>query len=441
MRMDISESALDFSEQKKRSHPRVLIIAENASLSIGGEAILPVQWFVGLAKEGVEAHLLVHSRCKAELIRELPQLRERMHFVPEKRLQTIVWKLGSRLPPHVRDFTTGWVVHLISQFMQRRAARVMVAKSSIDIIHQPTPVSPRLPSMLHGLGVPVIIGPMNGNMTYPPGSASIRPISERIFVPVARFFSGVANRVIPGKLRAEMLLVANERTKQAISRSYRGSVEVFCENGVDPQVWRMSECSSRHDVNRLRLVFVGRLERWKGPSIALQAFGEVKEQRPDAELWIIGDGPEMGRLKNEAKTMGLIDAVNFFGWLSREQCLQMMSQSDVMVFPSIHDCGGAVVLEAMAMGLPVVAVNWGGPSDYLAKGGGILINPSNHERMAAEIAKVILGLTPAERNELGTVAQKIIIEHYTWPSKVRKIIDIYRSVCEAYRQSLGVGKT
>ena len=120
-----SKSALDFSEPETRSHPRVLIIAENASLSVGGEAILPVQWFVGLAREGVEAHLLVHSRCKAELIRELPQFRERMHFVPETILQTIVWKLGAWLSPHVRDFTSGWVVHLISQFMQRRAARDM----------------------------------------------------------------------------------------------------------------------------------------------------------------------------------------------------------------------------------------------------------------------------------------------------------------------------
>lgn len=427
--MDIRRTALDFFEPKKRSGPHVLIIAENASLSVGGEAILPVQWFVGLAKEGVEAHLLVHSRCKAELIRELPQFRERMHFVPETILQTIVWKLGARLSPHIRDFTSGWIVHLISQFMQRRVAREMIAKLSIDIVHQPTPVSPRLPSMLYGLGVPVIIGPMNGNMTYPPGSASIRPILERIFVPVARYFSGVANRVLPGKLRADMLLVANERTKQAIPQSYRGSVEVICENGVDPDVWRRSGRPSTQDPNRLRLVFVGRLERWKGPSIALQAFGEIRKQRPKAELWIIGDGPEMRRLKKEAKTLGLIDDVSFFGWVSRKQCSQMLSEADVMVFPSVHDCGGAVVLEAMAMGLPVVAVNWGGPGEYLSAGGGILINPTSRETLASEIAEVILGLTPAKRQELGAAAQQIIIERYTWPAKIRKVIDIYRSVC------------
>ena len=438
--MDISKSALDFSNLEKRSHPRVLIIAENASLSVGGEAILPVQWFVGLAREGVEAHLLVHSRCKAELIRDLPQFRGQMHFVPETILQTFVWKLGARLSPHIRDFTSGWLVHLISQIMQRRTARDMIAKLSIDIVHQPTPVSPRLPSMLYGLGVPVIIGPMNGNMTYPPGSARIRPISERIFVPVARYFSGVANRVVPGKLRAEMLLVANERTKQAIPQSYRGSVEVICENGVDPQVWRMSGRPSMHDVNRLRLVFVGRLERWKGPDIALQAFCEIRKQRPHAELWIIGDGPEMRYLKNEAKTLGLVDAVSFFGWVSREQCSQMLSEADVMVFPSVHDCGGAVVLEAMAMGLPVVAVNWGGPGEYLSTGGGILINPSDRENMVTDIAEVILGLTPAKRQELGAVAQQIIMEHYTWPTKVQKIIDIYRSVCEGYAQFPGTVK-
>ena len=95
----------------------------------------------------------------------------------------------------------------------------------------------------------------------------------------------------------------------------------------------------------------------------------------------------------------------------------------------------------MAMGLPVVAVNWGGPGDYLSEGGGILINPSNRERMVSEIVEVILGLTPAKRRELGAVAQQIIIERYTWPTKVRKIVDVYRSVCEGYAQSLGIGKT
>jgi hypothetical protein len=98
------------------------------------------------------------------------------------------------------------VVHLVTQFMQRRAARSL-EQYKIDIVHEPTPVTPRLPSMMYGLGVPVVIGPMNGNMSYPPGFRS------RSFVPVARRLTDLANYLIPGKRRAEVLLVANERTR------------------------------------------------------------------------------------------------------------------------------------------------------------------------------------------------------------------------------------
>ena len=95
-------------------------------------------------------------------------------------------------------------------------ARRLIAQHSIDIVHQPIPVSPKESSLLYNLGVPVVIGPMNGGMAYPPGFTHSQGNATAAFVRIGRLFSGVLNRLMPGKLRAAALLVANERTGKAL---------------------------------------------------------------------------------------------------------------------------------------------------------------------------------------------------------------------------------
>jgi glycosyltransferase involved in cell wall biosynthesis len=403
----------------------VLIVAENASTRLGGESSLPMYWFLELLKEGVDVHLLVHVRSKPELDQSLSKFPSRIHYVPEVLLHKIFWMLGKTLPDHVRSFTSDWLVHLVTQFMQRRAARRLIEQYKIDIVHEPTPVSPRLPSMMYGLGVPVVIGPMNGNMTYPPGFRS-RSLLERAFVPLARRLTDLANYFIPGKRRAKVLLVANERTRLALPSNYRGKVQILCENGVDPDVWQRPDDLPARPVDGLRVVFLGRLIFWKGADMLLDVFAEVKKQTPSAELWIIGDGPERPRLQRQAEALGICGAVTFHGHVAREECPRLLSQCDVFLYPSVFDCGGVVVLEAMSLGLTVVALNWGGPGDYLASGCGVLVEPLGRRRSVAELVKAVQNLTPSKRRELGKAAQREIAGHYTWPAKVRQILAMYR---------------
>jgi len=362
--------------------PNVLIVAENASMREGGESSLALHWFLGLLKENVDVHLLVHARSKRELDQTVSRFASRIHYVPDVLLQKICWNLGRALPAHVRSFTSEWLIHLVTQFMQRRVALRLIEHYKIDVVHEPTPVTPRLPSMMYGLGVPVVIGPMNGNITYPPGFRS-RSFLERAFVPAARSFAGLANLLIPGKRRAAVLLVANDRARFALPPGYRGKVGLLCENGVKQDVWQRPHDLPARPVDGLRLAFLGRLLPWKGVNIVLDVFAEVKKQIPSAELWIIGDGTERSRLQRQAEALGLCDAVTFHGWAAPEECPRLLSQCDVFLYPSVFDCGGAVVLEAMSLGLAVVALNWGGPGDYLASGGGVLVEPVLPEVVSA----------------------------------------------------------
>jgi len=117
----------------------VLIVAENASMRAGGEPSLALHWFLELLKEGVDVHLLVHVRSKPELDQSPSRFPSRIHYIPDVLLQKICWKLGKALPDHVRSFTSDWLVHLVTQFLQRRAAVRRIEQSEIDIVHEPAP--------------------------------------------------------------------------------------------------------------------------------------------------------------------------------------------------------------------------------------------------------------------------------------------------------------
>jgi hypothetical protein len=77
----------------------------------------------------------------------------------------------------VSEAKLGLVNQLVTQFLQRRIVRQLIRDGQIDVIHQPIPVAPRFPSAMFGLGVPVVIGPMNGGMEYPP---ALRHTESRI---------------------------------------------------------------------------------------------------------------------------------------------------------------------------------------------------------------------------------------------------------------------
>ena len=120
-------------------------------------------------------------------------------------------------------------------------------------------------------------------------------------------------------------------------------------------------------------------------------------------LEIIGDGPMHTSWQTLADQLGLGSVVKFSGWLSQEACALRLQQADVLVLPSLFECGGAVVLEAMAVGLPVIATAWGGPTDYLDEFCGILVKPQSRESLVAGFASAMetLATSPDLRERLG----------------------------------------
>lgn len=411
-----------------RRKVRVLIVAEHASARFGGEAILPLHYFRILRRRGIEAWLVVHSRTRAELAALLPGEFERISFIPDARLHRLSCRLGWWLPARLSYITTGYLIRLSSQWMARRVVKRLVAEHRIDVVHQPIPVSPKESSLMYDLGAPVVMGPMNGGMSYPSAFPQLESRLTALVMKWGRRASPLLNWLMPGKLRAETLLVANERTRRALPAEVRGEVITLVENGVDLSTWTLAENSDSPE-GCIRFIFVGRLIDWKGVDLLLEAFQRAAALT-SATLDVIGDGPLRRSLEDRARALGLDETVRFAGWLPQAECAGRLQKADVLVLPSLYECGGAVVLEAMAGGLPVVATNWGGPADYLDASCGILVNPDSRESFIAGLAEAMtrLASSPSLRQAMGQAGRQRVERHFDWEQKVDQMLDIYGKV-------------
>jgi glycosyltransferase involved in cell wall biosynthesis len=403
------------------SAPRVLLVAENASTRFGGEAILPYHYFRLLKARGIDAHLIVHARTRDELLTHFPGDAS-LHFVEDQLLQKLFFRLGNLLPHRLSEATFGLANQLLTQSAQRRLVRRLTTANCV--VHQPIPVSPRFPSLLYDLGAPVAIGPLNGGMEYPVAFRGAESGLSRVLIAIGRSFTDVVNAIFPGKRRAAVVLVANRRTREALPSHLRGRVIELPENAVDTTRWKALGDVAEENPNRF--VFIGRLVDWKALDIVLEALQVV----PDATLDVIGDGPMLATWRDLAGQLGLAQRVRFHGWRTQAECSKFLAGCAALVLPSIYECGGAVVLEAMAMSRPVIATAWGGPLDYLDASCGILVEPSSRAALVAGFSQAVRQLmeSPELRRSMGAAGRSRLLSDFDWNRKIDRMLQIYESI-------------
>ena len=140
---------------------------------------------------------------------------------------------------------------------------------------------------------------------------------------------------------------------------------------------------------------VARLSSVKGQCYLIQAMKEILKVKPETQLLLVGDGPEKERLVNQVKELGIENRVFFSpSTLDTSMALSVM---DVFVFPSLMEGLGLAIIEAQAMGLPVVASNVGGIYTLIKDGlNGFLVRPRESQALAEAIVKLLRDKNLAE---------------------------------------------
>lgn len=411
----------------KTHAPKVLIVAANASSKFGGEAFLPLKYFQVLQSRGHAVKLITHARNRTELSQKMASCMEDIFFIEDTIWHRMIWNVGRLVPGRVAENLTRMLLDTVDTIYQARPIRQLIAAGEVDLIHQPIPVSPLSPSGLHKFGKPLVIGPMNGNMRYPEGYKDYESARERITVDLVRKLAPLVNRLSPGKHRARTLLVANQRTREAIHFLNHGNIVELVENGVDRQLFPDRSPGAGRNEPGLRLAYMGRLPRWKALDMTLRAVAQAVARGQDVRFDIMGDGSERLELEELAAELGLGERVRFHGFLPQERCAEILRTSDALILNSLYECGGAVVLEAMSIGLPVIAADWGGPADYIDDSCGILVHPLPRPSFIDRLSDAI-GLLAGDvelRRQMGDAGIAKIRSQFDWEKKVDRMLDIY----------------
>jgi glycosyltransferase involved in cell wall biosynthesis/predicted metal-dependent phosphoesterase TrpH len=180
----------------------------------------------------------------------------------------------------------------------------------------------------------------------------------------------------------------------------------------------------------LSVLYAGRITKEKNIDLLADAFELAHARDPRLHLVVAGGGPEQGRL---AARLG--ERATFLGWLEGSALAAAYASADVFCFPSETDTFGQVVLEAQASGVPVLAVDAGGPRELIRDGVDGLLRPARAEELAGALE--LLAGSVAMRMRLGLAARRSV-EQRTWQRALDRLADGYRSALAEDRAEVRV---
>ena len=169
------------------------------------------------------------------------------------------------------------------------------------------------------------------------------------------------------------------------------------------------------------ILAVGRLNEQKDYPNLLSAISEISDRYKNIKLVIVGDGPQLNKLKEKVRSLGLNDKVKFLGL--RLDIPSLMSAADIFTLSSASEGFGLVVAEAMACSRVVVATDCGGVKEVVGDAGFLV--PSKDSQKLAAALELALNLNDYECLQLGIKARQRVIKHYSLSTAVQKWLHLY----------------
>lgn len=410
---------------------RVLVIAEAANpewVSVPLEG-----WSMSNAlREVADVHIVTQVRNAPAF--ERAGLKQGVDFtaIDSERLAAPVYKFANLIRGGAgKGWTTEMALYALTYpyfehlIWKRFGADIRAGK--YDIVHRVTPLSPTAASPIakkcKRAGVPFMLGPLNGGLPWPKAFSAERH-KEKEWLSYVRS----AYKLLPGRrstlAAARAIIAGSKHTQSEFPAEFADKVIYVPENGLEPD--RFDQVADVPAEGPVRMCFVGRLVPYKGADMAIDAALDLL-RAGRAHFDIVGDGPMMAELKAKVESAGVAQAVTFHGWVEHQKVQSVTSKCSVFLFPSVREFGGAVVLEAMAIGLVPVVADYGGPGELAGGGRGLTVPMGTREEVIAGTRKALEWLVEhqAEIPARGRAARQWSIDNLTWPAKARNMAKIY----------------
>jgi glycosyltransferase involved in cell wall biosynthesis len=413
--------------------PRVLLIAEEANPEWVSVNLVGWSSARALAKIA-DVHLVTQVRNRPAILRA--GLTEGADFtaIDTEAIARPAFRIGEWVRGPGQGFTIATAItSLLYPYFEHlvwRRFRGRILGGEFDVVHRLTPLTPTAPSLLAGRcrrgGVPFVLGPLNGGLPWP---APFRHLQRQQMDRLSRVRA--LHKLVPGygatRRNAAAIIAGSVDVLQQVPGPCRKKCVYIPENAVEPN--RFTRNRSRRADRPVRAVFVGRLVHYKGADLLLEAAAPLI-RAGGLRLRIIGDGPQMPELRELVCRERIQEGVAFDGWVEHGRIADYLVDSDVLTFPSVREFGGAVVLEAMAVGLVPVVIDYGGPGELATDRTGFLIPMGDRAQLIERLRDVLTGIAanPTQLEPKSRAAIERVRRYFTWDAKAEQVLEVYRWV-------------
>jgi glycosyltransferase involved in cell wall biosynthesis len=297
-----------------------------------------------------------------------------------------------------------------------------------DVVHQINPKALRYPYPLIGSTTPYIMGPVAGSLPTPSGFEGDEPRYMQLRE-VDRLRLKWDPWLRSTYENASLVLGAVPYVAELLKDLSINRFEVMFETsrGVEPSLHPPKQAPEPGDP--LRLLYVGRIIRTKGVPDAIRAIAHTAPGT-HVELDVVGGGAMLEDCKQEARRLGVADAVHFHGRVKPTEVKSWYERSHALLFPSFREPKGNVVLEALNYGLPVITSTIGGPGHYVTDACGYRVEPRDPETYSTGLARAIdrLAGDRAGYPRRSEAALARAAEIAAWPPKLQRLSDLYHEI-------------
>jgi glycosyltransferase involved in cell wall biosynthesis len=195
--------------------------------------------------------------------------------------------------------------------------------------------------------------------------------------------------------RSSVITVVSEALRQnVVARGIPAERVSTTPNGVNTELFQVRDRAQARSELALPaaahlLLYVGRLSEEKGLATLLEAVARLRGKRDGFLLYLVGEGPQLGELRERALSLGLEQTVRFAGPQDHAAVAKWLAACDVLCLPSLREGCPNVVLEALSSGRPVVASRVGGVPEFVREGNGLLVRPQDPEALSAALADAL----------------------------------------------------
>ena len=222
--------------------------------------------------------------------------------------------------------------------------------------------------------------------------------------------------------RHSIMHTVSDATKDDLKKLGEKKPIYVIENSVE------SFSSNSNIVNPFQIIYVGRLVFYKNLEVVLKAIPIIKQKIPKIKLVIVGDGPYKENLESLIKKLDINENVDLKGYLSTQEKFQLISQSAVLVLPSLCEGFGLVILEAFSKKRPVIVSNVRPMSDIVQNNEtGYVVDPHDEKAWAECIVKILQ--KPDVAKKMGEKGKNVLDTKYTQDSMYKKLEKMYKDAC------------